>query len=70
MTSLLLASIGLAISLLSSTTLGAIGPIADLRVVNKLVNLDGFPRQGVFAGGTFPGPVITGYKVSRIFGAP
>ncbi|THH00638.1 hypothetical protein EW026_g1910 [Hermanssonia centrifuga] len=41
---------------------GAIGPIADLAIVNAEVNPDGFSRQAVLAGGTFPGPVITGTK--------
>ena len=41
----------------------AIGPVTDLAVVNAEVNLDGFPRQAVLAGGTFPGPIIKGNKV-------
>nr|ALF95043.1 laccase [Crustodontia chrysocreas] len=40
----------------------AIGPVTDLVIVNKEVNPDGFTRQGVLAGGTLPGPVITGMK--------
>ncbi|KAF9461472.1 laccase [Collybia nuda] len=45
----------------------AIGPIANLHVVNKEISPDGFPRQGVLAGGTaktasFPGPLIKGIK--------
>ncbi|KAH8101261.1 laccase 1 [Cristinia sonorae] len=41
----------------------AIGPVADLEIVNAQINPDGqFPREAVLAGGTFPGPLITGNK--------
>lgn len=40
-----------------------IGPVTDLDIINAEVNLDGFPRQAVLAGGTFPGPLIKGNKV-------
>ena len=58
----------------------AIGPSADLEIVNAYLSPDGFNRSFVFnaffrpevvtnnrstvlAGGTFPGPLITGTKV-------
>jgi hypothetical protein len=50
-------------SLSISTVSAAIGPVADLRISNDNLALDGFDRAGVFAGGTFPGPLITGNKV-------
>lgn len=41
----------------------AIGPVADLHIVNKNLAPDGFTRPTVLAGGTFPGPLIKGNKV-------
>ncbi|KAJ7046141.1 laccase 2 precursor [Mycena alexandri] len=52
----------------SSLLLGtnaAIGPAADLQIVNKHISPDGFSRSTVLAGGTFPGPVIKGNKGDR-----
>ncbi|KAG6909504.1 hypothetical protein DXG01_017061 [Tephrocybe rancida] len=43
----------------------AIGPISDLVISNKVISPDGFSRSAVLAGGTFPGPVITGHKGDR-----
>ncbi|KAF9461173.1 laccase [Collybia nuda] len=45
----------------------AIGPAADLHIVNKDISPDGFTRSGVLAGGAantaaFPGPLIKGSK--------
>ncbi|KAF9493097.1 hypothetical protein BDN71DRAFT_1607093 [Pleurotus eryngii] len=45
----------------------AIGPTADLHIVNKVIAPDGFSRSTVLAGlssssGQFPGPLITGNK--------
>ncbi|KAH9980739.1 laccase [Russula compacta] len=40
----------------------AIGPGADLEIVNAYIAPDGFNRSTVLAGGTFPGPVIQGTK--------
>ena len=40
-----------------------IGPVDDLRIVNKVISPDGFSRNAVLAGGTFPGPVISGHTV-------
>ncbi|TFK82942.1 multicopper oxidase [Polyporus arcularius HHB13444] len=40
----------------------AIGPVTDLEIVNANVSPDGFNRAAVLAGGTFPGPLITGSK--------
>ncbi|CAL1710148.1 unnamed protein product [Somion occarium] len=37
-----------------------IGPVADLHIVNKDIAPDGVSRATVLAGGTFPGPLITG----------
>lgn len=41
----------------------AIGPVADLHIVNKDLAPDGVTRPTILAGGTFPGPLITGQKV-------
>ncbi|OBZ65445.1 Laccase-2 [Grifola frondosa] len=38
----------------------AIGPIADLPIVNVAISPDGYTRDAVLAGGVFPGPLITG----------
>ncbi|KAG7094722.1 hypothetical protein E1B28_005542 [Marasmius oreades] len=40
----------------------SIGPKADLPIVNARIAPDGFSRATVLAGGTFPGPAITGKK--------
>lgn len=48
---------------LSKAVYASIGPITDLHIVNAPVNPDGYPRQGVLAEGTFPGPLIKGFKV-------
>ncbi|KAI1786977.1 laccase B [Ganoderma leucocontextum] len=45
--------------------LGAIGPVTDLAIVNKVIAPDGFARDTVLAGGTFPGPLIQGHKGDR-----
>ncbi|KAJ7740464.1 yellow laccase [Mycena maculata] len=56
----------LSIALLSLSTLSgayaAIGPVAPLTIVNKVISPDGFTRNSVLAGGTFPGPLIQGNK--------
>ena len=44
-------------------SLGAIGPVTDLAIVNGPIAPDGISRDAVLADGTFPGPVISGYKV-------
>lgn len=41
----------------------ALGPSTDLHIVNAVVDLDGYPRQGVLAEGVFPGPLIVANKV-------
>ncbi|RDB27747.1 Laccase-2 [Hypsizygus marmoreus] len=53
-----------------SGALAAIGPVADLHIVNKQIAPDGFTRSAVLAGSTaehaqFPGPLIQGSKGSR-----
>ncbi|KAE9399013.1 laccase [Gymnopus androsaceus JB14] len=40
----------------------AIGPVADLNIVNSKISPDGYTRSAVLAGGVFPGPLITGNK--------
>ncbi|KAJ7635013.1 laccase 2 precursor [Roridomyces roridus] len=40
----------------------SIGSISTLTLVNKQIAPDGFSRPSVLAGGTFPGPLITGNK--------
>ncbi|KAI0923400.1 laccase [Taiwanofungus camphoratus] len=39
-----------------------LGPIATLPIFNRNIAPDGFSRAAVLAGGTFPGPVISGNK--------
>ncbi|KAF8888052.1 laccase 3 precursor [Infundibulicybe gibba] len=46
-------------------TYAAIGPVADLHIVNRNIAPDGFNRSAVLAGGTHPGPLITGFKGDR-----
>ncbi|KAJ7100468.1 laccase [Mycena epipterygia] len=55
----------LALSLLSGSFANSLGPIANLPIVNKRIAPDGFSRSTVLAGGTFPGPLITGHKGDR-----
>ncbi|KAH9998721.1 laccase [Russula vinacea] len=40
----------------------SIGPTATLPIVNEQVAPDGFSRPATLAGGTFPGPIISGTK--------
>ncbi|KAI0047190.1 multicopper oxidase [Auriscalpium vulgare] len=47
-------------------TLAAIGPVANLPIVNKVIAPDGFSRSTVLAGGTFPGPLITAHNGDRL----
>ncbi|KAI0051892.1 multicopper oxidase [Auriscalpium vulgare] len=47
---------------LTPVAYAAIGPIADLHIVNQVIAPDGYSRATVLAGGTFPGPLITGFK--------
>lgn len=49
--------------------LGAIGPVTDLNIVNKVIAPDGVARDTVLAEGTFPGPLIKGNKVCPDFPA-
>ncbi|KAG1899689.1 laccase [Suillus fuscotomentosus] len=39
-----------------------IGPVADLVIANAQISPDGFIKSAVLAGGTLPGPIITGQK--------
>lgn len=48
---------------LSMRANAAIGPVTDLAITNAEISPDGFSRQAVLAGGTFPGSLITGNKV-------
>lgn len=41
----------------------SIGPVTDLHISNANISPDGFERPAVLAGGTFPGPVLSGNKV-------
>ena len=51
---------------LTSVALAAIGPVTDLNIVNADISPDGFERAAVLAGGTFPGPLITGNTVCGV----
>ncbi|EIN14730.1 laccase [Punctularia strigosozonata HHB-11173 SS5] len=57
----LLAFVALSLSF-AATSFAGIGPIANLPIVNKVIAPDGFNRSTVLAGGSFPGPLITGFK--------
>ncbi|THH13854.1 hypothetical protein EW146_g6418 [Bondarzewia mesenterica] len=52
--------------LLPAGVLAAIGPTADLHIVNKNIAPDGFSRDTVLAAGTFPGPLIKANKGQTI----
>lgn len=52
-----------ALSFPARSLCGTIGPVTDLTIVNKDIAPDGYRRAAVLAGGTFPGPLITGKKV-------
>ncbi|EIN14729.1 laccase [Punctularia strigosozonata HHB-11173 SS5] len=43
-------------------SLAGIGPVATIPIVNRNLSPDGFQRSTVLAGGTFPGPTVTGFK--------
>ncbi|KAG6908637.1 hypothetical protein DXG01_003815 [Tephrocybe rancida] len=60
-----------AVSLLGPASAVTVGPVGDLVISNKVIAPDGIPRsathadrstRSVLAGGTFPGPVISGKK--------
>lgn len=55
------------VGLLSLRAGASIGPETPLNIVNANIAPDGFTRSAVLAGGTFPGPVITGKKVHLLF---
>ncbi|KAJ6582130.1 laccase 3 precursor [Mycena capillaripes] len=58
--------VSLGVSLfLSGSIAASIGPNANLPIVNRQIAPDGFSRSTVLAGGTFPGPLIKGYKGDR-----
>ncbi|KAJ7181076.1 laccase [Mycena filopes] len=58
--------LALSLSLLSgSLGVTVLGPVANVPIVNKVISPDGFSRSTVLAGGTFPGPLITGFKGNR-----
>ncbi|KAF9459163.1 multicopper redoxase [Collybia nuda] len=57
--------LALALSFLGVTE-AAIGPVAELEIVNRDISPDGFKRSTVLAGGTFPGPLITATKGERL----
>ncbi|KAF9461174.1 laccase 2 precursor [Collybia nuda] len=63
-------SVTLALLPFLSSVRAAIGPTADLHIVNRDIAPDGFTRSAVLAGGNaknaaFPGPLITGFKGGR-----
>lgn len=49
---------------LSVGAFAAVGPVTDLPITNANISPDGFTRAAVLAGGTFPGPLVSGNKVS------
>jgi hypothetical protein len=56
-------SIPFILSLLSASSLAAIGPVTDLEVLNIDASPDGFTRRAISAGGNVTGALITGNKV-------
>ncbi|KZT69223.1 multicopper oxidase [Daedalea quercina L-15889] len=52
----------LSLALAASADRGRPRTVTELNIVNKEVAPDGFPRVGVLPNGTFPGPIIKGYK--------
>ncbi|KAJ6582112.1 multicopper oxidase/laccase [Mycena capillaripes] len=50
---------------LSGSIATSVGPVANLPIVNRQIAPDGFSRSTVLAGGTFPGPLIKGFKGDR-----
>ncbi|KAH7922073.1 laccase [Leucogyrophana mollusca] len=52
----------IALTTFLSSSYAAIGPVADLPIVNAMISPDGFEKMAILAGGTHPGPVITGNK--------
>ncbi|KAJ7662046.1 Cupredoxin [Mycena polygramma] len=52
---------------LSGSFATSIGPIANVPIVNRVIAPDGFSRSAVLAGGTFPGPLIKGFKAITMF---
>ncbi|KAJ7682085.1 yellow laccase [Mycena polygramma] len=58
-----------ALSLLSGSYAASVtapGQVTNLQIVNKNINIDGFPRSAVLAGGTFPGTPILAQKNQRL----
>ena len=49
---------------LVASTLAAIGPVADLTISNAQISPDGYLRDAVVTNNVFPGPLITGNKVT------
>lgn len=60
----MLSAILVAVTLSSSQTLAAIGPVTDLNIFNAFVAPDGFSRDAVTAEGGPIGPLIIGNKVT------
>ncbi|OBZ65243.1 Laccase [Grifola frondosa] len=48
------------VPLLFVLSAAGIGPVTNLSIVDTAVTPDGYTRQAVLPGGTFPGPLITG----------
>ncbi|KAI0303035.1 laccase [Russula brevipes] len=58
----LLSFVFLALPLSTKVNGASLGPYSDLPITNANVAPDGYTRPAVLAGGTFPGPTITGKK--------
>ncbi len=52
----------LLVSSLVINSFAAIGPVTDLAISDANISPDGYERAAVVAGGSFPGPLITGQK--------
>ncbi|KAF7984880.1 hypothetical protein HWV62_10867 [Athelia sp. TMB] len=52
-------------ALATASSAATVGPVTDLVISNMYLQPDGFNRSTVVAGGSFPGPLITGLKGNR-----
>ena len=56
-------SLAVVFAALVGSVVAGTGPVTTINIVNAHISPDGFTRDAVLAGGTFPGPLITGKKV-------
>ncbi|KAH9959975.1 laccase [Russula dissimulans] len=59
-------SLAVILAVLTAKVSAAIGPVAILPIVNKVIAPDGYRRSASLAGGTFPGPLIRATKGDNV----